>query len=461
MADPLLTDQRRREIETRMAEWLSENRIPGAALAIVDGDELAYAEGFGARTLETNEPATADTLFGVGSATKSFTAAAVMQLVEQGRLDPSDPVDRYIPHLSDAPGDPITIHDLLAHTSGMPDDSLAPVLMSRQLGMGHIEVPLSGAADFRRHIRHSLQRRVTAPDTFFYFNSGYTMLGQIVEEVSGRSYADYVAEHVLGPLGMARSTFDSATFHADEDRMTPYIKQESSVPSAFPFDPLIYPAGGLLSSVTEMANYLRLLLGGGEVNGERVLSSESVEAMTTPSSTFGAYYDGTLSRYGYGHIVESVLGDRLIGHGGSVLVATAWFGYLADAGIGAVIACNTTPATHPSLVGPAILARLQEADPTEALPAHRLSAALDRVTGDYAGYRDLVGATVDRDGDMLRAELRTGLGNMALHLLPERVEADRLTATTMMGMGMTSEVHFEFSDDGVEMFAMHNRLTKA
>ncbi|MFB6272468.1 MAG: serine hydrolase, partial [Salinibacter sp.] len=269
-----------------------------------------------------------------------------------------------------------------------------------------------------------------------------------------------VAEHVLGPLGMARSTFDSATFHADEDRMTPYIKQESSVPSAFPFDPLIYPAGGLLSSVTEMANYLRLLLGGGEVNGERVLSSDSVEAMTTPSSTFGAYYDGTLSRYGYGHIVESVLGDRLIGHGGSVLVATAWFGYLADAGIGAVIACNTTPATHPSLVGPAILARLQEADPTEALPAHRLSAALDRVTGDYAGYRDLMGATVDREGDMLRAELRTGLGNMELHLLPERIEADRLTATTMMGMGMTSEVHFEFTDDGVEMFAMHNRLTQ-
>ena len=433
-----LPDERRSEIESLLAEWLSDHRIPGAALAVVDGDELAYSEGFGARNLEENAPATPETLFGVGSCTKSFTAAAIMQLVERGELDVGDATDQYVLDLAGVPGEPITIRELLTHTSGMPSDGSAGPLITRPLGMGHIEVPLSSGADFRRHVEGSLGRRVTDREAFFYYNSGYTVLGEIVAEVSGRSYAEYVSEHVLDPLGMDRSTFSREAFRAEEDRMTPYVKQEGdSTESGFPFDPLIHAPGGLVSSVSEMANYLRMYVGNGSFGGETVLSPESVGEMTTPVSTYGRYFDGGEKAYGYGLMVEEFLGDRLIGHGGSIAVSNAWFGYLEEAGLGVALACTTGPETHPMVVGPAVLAILRGADPEEVVPHYRLVSALERASGEYGDYRGIGRTTV------------------------ERVEDDLLVCSTTMGSGIEREARFEFGDGGTDLFFERARLSKS
>lgn len=451
----------RDDIESFVADWLSEHRIPGASVAVVDADGPRYAEGFGARNLERNVPATADTLFGIGSCTKSFTALAVMQLVEAGELSVEDPVDDYIPHLEDAPGDPVTVHELLTHTSGIPDDASAVPLATRPLGAGHIEVPLSSDGDFRRHVQGSVDARVTDRETFFYYNSGYTMLGKVIEAVTGRSYADYVEDEILRPLGMARSTFDRETFEETDDTMTPYIKPDGdSTEAGFPFDPLIEAPGGLLSSASEMGAYLQMYLNDGDVDGETVLSPDALDRMTTPAVTSGQYFDGRDDQYAYGLSVESFLDDRLVGHGGAVVVSNSWFGYLEEAGVGVAVSCTTTPETLPSEVGKGVLALLQGEEPSETVPHYRLVEALDAVAGEYTSYRDVLSATVERDGGGLQFTQDSGLGGQELQLTPETLEDDLLVCTGVIGNGQSYEVRFERDGDDVTCFFSRTRFVK-
>ncbi len=451
----------RRELESFVTEWLSDHRIPGAAVSIVDADGVHYAEGFGARTLERNEPATEDTLFGIGSSTKSFTALAIMQLVETGELSVDDPVNEYIPHLEDAPGEPVTVQELLTHTSGMPSDGSAGPLITRPLGVGHIEVPLSSDEDFRRHVQGSADRRVTDRETFFYYNSGYTMLGLVVEAVTGTSYAEYVEEEILAPLGMERSTFDREAFENDDDRMTPYIKQEeNSTQSEFPFERLIHAPGGMVSSALEMGEYIRMYLNDGAVDGQSVLSEAGLDEMTTPVSTFGDYLDGTEVGYGYGLMIEEFLDDTLVGHGGSIAVSNSWFGYLEEAELGVALSCTTSPEAHPMVVGPALLAILQGEDPHDVVPHFELVGALDSVTGEYTSYRDIGTAEVERDGGTLQFTQQAGTGSQELHLVPERLEEDLLVCTAYLSAGMRHPVRFELDGDEVYCYFERSRFVK-
>jgi CubicO group peptidase (beta-lactamase class C family) len=456
-----LTESTQSEIESFVADWVNDERVPGAAVAVVDADGPLYAEGFGARNLERNEPVTPRTLLGIGSCTKSFTAIAIMQLVEAGELSVEDHVSEYLPHLADAPGDPITVHELLSHTSGMPGDGSAVPLATRPLGLGHVEVPLSSDDDFRRHVQGSVDRRVTDRDTFLYYNSGYTMLGEIIEAVTGDAYAEYVNEHVLDPLGMDRSTFDRDAFEDDDDRMTPYVKQEDSATEAgFPFDQLIRPPGGLVSPIEEMGAYVRMYLDGGSLDGTSVLSTAGVDQMTTPVVESGTYVDDRSVEYGYGLQVEEFLGDRLVGHGGAIVVSNAWFGYLEDAGVGVAVACTTTPETLPSDVGPGILAILEGADPAEAVPHFRLTEALDAVTGEYESYRDVTAATVEREGGTLAFTQDTGLGGQELALTPETIEDDLLVCSTVAGSGRRHTVRFDLDGDDVTCFFERSRFVR-
>ncbi|PSP57630.1 hypothetical protein BRC73_08055 [Halobacteriales archaeon QH_7_66_37] len=113
-----------RAIEVFLEDWLVEEEIPGASVAVFDEDGPLYATGLGSRTLDGTEPATSETLYNVGSITKIVTAMAVFQLVERDDLDPDDEIRDYVPFLHEAPGDPITVRELLTHSSGMPSDTI-------------------------------------------------------------------------------------------------------------------------------------------------------------------------------------------------------------------------------------------------------------------------------------------------------------------------------------------------
>lgn len=460
MASQSLSEANRDTIETFIADWMTDNQIPGAAVAVVNEDTVLYTEGFGARTLEENEPVTPRTLFGMGSCTKTFTATAVMQLIQRNELSVSAPVNDFLPHLSSAPGDPITIRELLSHTSGLPTHANSP-LTPTPTGLDHSGVPLSSRDDFRRHVEGAVDRRVTDRETFFYYNPGYTLLGLIVEEITGQSIADYITENILRPLGMNRSTFSKAEFEAEEDRSIPYVNSgDGPTTSEFPFDDLLRAAGGLISSVEEMAIWVQTLLKGGSYEETRILDATGLENMTTPVSTMFRTFDGRQIEYGYGVMIQELLEDRLIGHGGTIGVSNAYFGYLENANLGIAIACSTRPEAHIMAVGGGVLAILQEETPAEVTPHHKFVAVLERACGQYAGYPDITDIKVERDGGLLRLVIDFDHGTHETVLLPDRVDENLLVCKTTDVDGFEHEARFEFDEEGASLYFHRDRFRK-
>lgn len=441
-------------LESFLTGWMAEHDVPGASVAIVDAEGTVYAEGFGARDLDANAPVTPGTLYGVGSVTKSVTGLAVARLVEAGELAFDDPVVDHVPHYDAAPE--VTIHDLLTHSSGYPSDGSAVALIARHLDVDHDPVPLSDDDDLRRYLAGAADER--SPGRFFYNNAGYSVLARVVESVTGDGFADYVADAVLDPLGMERSTFDHDAL-ADDDAMTPHRMDDGTpIPDAFPFDELKHAPGGLVASVTDLGRYLRLYLRDGELDGERLFDQSLLGQATEAHATRQSSLDGREQGYGYGWMVEPFLGDRLVSHGGSVGVSTAWIGYREDAGVGVAVACNTAPAVHPTAVGMGVQALLAGAEPAETVPALALREKLDRVAVSYESYRGITTAEVSRTGGGLELRLSTELSEQELVATPESAAPDDLSFSAVSAAGDRVPIEFEPTADGLDLFVRRWRL---
>ncbi|MFC6987892.1 serine hydrolase domain-containing protein [Haloplanus sp. GCM10025708] len=352
-------------IDAFVCGWLSENGVPGASIALVTAEESLYTRGYGARDLRANDPSTPRTLYGIGSITKSMTALSILQLAERGELSVSDSIADHLPELRalEADGE-ITIADLLTHSSGLPSDGSAHVLLSRGIGADPFPIPLSSRDDYYRYLRATAGDRVSDDDAFFYYNSGYFVLGCVVEEITGQEYDDYVRQNVLEPLGMERATFTRDEFESDPDRMTPYLLDEGTpTPATFPFYDVVQAAGGLLASVEELGAYLQCFLG----DDCALVSDEAVAEMHEHHATWNRAIDGTEQGYGYGWMVGPFDGDRLVGHLGDVTVSTSYVGFLEQQQVGIAVSCNTAPPCHPINVGKGVLALLNGETPERAV----------------------------------------------------------------------------------------------
>lgn len=442
-------------VESFLTEWLSDARVPGASVAIVDGDETVYAEGFGARNLESNASATPDTVYGVASVTKSFTALAVLQLLEAGDVALTDPITTHL-DLFESLDEPPTVAELLTHTSGMPSDASSVALVLRGIDVAPVEVPLSSDADFRRYVNDSTDFR-TDPETerFFYYNSGYEVLGRLVATVDGRSFATYVDDEILGPLGMTRSSLDPEILDERTDVMTPYRKADGeSTETPFP-DKGIGAAGGLLSPVSDLADYIRFQFD----PDPDVIDQTLLLAAHEPHAVRQAYLDGTVQSYGYGWMRRPLLGDELVEHGGTLGISAAYVGFLEDAQLGIAIGANTTPEVHPASVGPAVLALLRDEKPEAVVPYYGIDAKLDRVTGEYASFRGIVEATVERTNSAsIEVTFELPDEENTVTAQPRSADPDDLAFDVVTTGGVTAPLTFEAGDDAVDLFFQRWRL---
>lgn len=453
-----LPADRQRKIERFVTDWLSEEGIPGAALAVVDGDETVYAQGFGARDLETNAPATPETRYGVASITKSFTAMAVLRLVEAGEVGLDEPVSSYVPFFDEASvsneeAGPPTVAELLSHSSGMPSDGASVALISRLVGGDPEPVPLSSRADLERYVFHSLSERVS-DDRFFYYNTGYTVLGALVEAVDGRAFRTYVGEELLEPLGMDRSVLAPPDFAGLENAMTPYREEDGErVETSFPVKGL-GAAGGLVSTVADLGAYLEFQFDPDPAVLDPRLLTQARRAQT-PRQEF---LDGTGQGYGYGWMRRPFLGDDLIEHSGSLGVSTAYVGFLDDRQRGVALACNDSPSPSPKDVGPALLAITQGTEPAEATHFFGLRGAAEAVAGTYESYRGIQSATVERDGGGLEISFENVLEAETVMALPENADPTDHRYYHVDASGVRIPVTFEATDHGMDMFYRRWRL---
>lgn len=258
VASPLEPDTVR-ELGRVLRRLLREDPLPGVSVAVVRPTGEAYADAFGSRDLAGNRAASPDTLYGVGSITKSITATAILQLAEAGMLDLDDPLTEHLDFDIGLPTDsgtqrgadfsntrePIRIKHLLTHTSGYPSLGVSEALIARRTRRGEPGIPLGDRDDFRAHVAGARAERTAPPgEDWRYCNTGYCLLGEVIEGHTGVPFSEYVADHVFTPLGMQRATFDDGEFARDGDSATPYlIEKDELTPASLPTREVSHPAG--------------------------------------------------------------------------------------------------------------------------------------------------------------------------------------------------------------------------
>jgi len=456
--------------ENIVATVMAQARVPGLSIAVVKEHQIIYARGFGARNVKENLPATPHTLYGIGSCTKSFTALAIMQLAEKGKLDLYDPVSRYVPFKLGSKENPITVHHLLTHSSGIPNLGVAEILISRMTGIDEKWIPMSSLDDFFLHINGAFEEIAAKPGKrFFYFNSGYTILGEIIEKVSQMKYEEYVRENILKPLKMERSTFLKEEFEKESDAMTPYFIEAkngttTTTPTSHPFNKFIYAPGGLLSSVTELSNYLIANMNGGTFQETKILDASLLKEMHkihVETEMFRSYY-GSYGREGYGYgwaILENFFGHKLVGHGGSTGVSSANLAFIPSLKIGVAQAANIGRIPIP--IHLALLALLMGKDPEKDIPFFKIEKKLASLAGVYKSYKGVITLEVTKKGPMLYLESKEKFMEMSMPLIPETDKIENLKFYIISAPGERTPVEFTIDPSGkIDMYVERHRLHK-
>ncbi len=343
-------------IERSMPDW----DLPGLAVGVVYQDEVVFLDGFGVKELGRDDPVDAETLFQIGSVTKSFAAGAVAALVDEGLADWDDPVVRHLPWFR-VP-DPwitrsMTIRDLLAHRSGMPGDAYSVLaIMDAREAAERLRV-----ADNQAPLRQGYR----------YSNQAYGVAGLVVEAASGMAWGDWVRERIFAPLGMNRSAASPYEVW-DERFVAPAFLGTAPVgaasiaeapgrnvamPHGFARDgsrrvlswqsyDAMQAAGSVVSSVADLVQWIRMHLGGGRLDGEVVMGEATVAEMHAPqvevegSPAATPLADSGRAAYGLGWSLTSFAGHRQVSHSGGIFGFPAYVGMLPDAEAGVTVLAN-------------------------------------------------------------------------------------------------------------------------
>jgi len=315
---------------------VAAGRLPGAVVLIQQHGRPVYLKSFGVRDVKTGVRMTADTIFALHSMTKPITSLAAMMLIDQGKMALTDPVAKYIPAFADEkvgiettgmggslvlklvpPVRPVTIMDLLRHTSGITYEYIGGALIEHAYMAAHLFGGRFDNAEFADRIAALPLAR--QPGTLWRYGHSTDVLGRVIEIVSGQTLYQFEKQHILDPLGMTSTKFLLTT-----------PEERARMAEPLPSDPILVAAergrrshpewesggGGLVSDIADYARFAQMLLNGGELDGKRYLSPSAFKDMTTDHIGPGSgverdyfYFPGDGFGYGYGLAVRVEPGD--------------------------------------------------------------------------------------------------------------------------------------------------------
>jgi CubicO group peptidase (beta-lactamase class C family) len=280
------------KIDEYMNAAVKVENFSGSILVARDGKPIV-SKGYGMANIELNVPNTPDTVFRLGSITKQFTAMAIMILAERGKLNVNDPACKY---LTDCPAawQPITIKNLLTHTAGVPNYTSFPGFAKT--------APMPATSDEMIARFRDKPLDFAVGEKYAYSNSGYYLLGAIIEKVSGKSYADFLQENIFTPLGMRHSGYDVSA-RVIKNRASGYAKQAGEFINAAYMDMTLPGAAGAIYSTTG-----DMLLWDQALYTEKLISRKSLDETFTPVK----------SNYGYGWSIGKQFDRQVISHGGNI-----------------------------------------------------------------------------------------------------------------------------------------------
>ena len=298
---------------------MQQHRIPGLTLKIIRDGKTIKTAAYGRANIELNVPAKPDTVFEIGSITKQFTAAGILTLAQEGKLSVDDKISKYLKDTPEAWAN-VTIRHLLTHTSGIKNYT----------GLNGFQI--------RRHLTQEqfIQAIGKEPmdfqpgDSWKYCNTGFNLLGYIIENVSGKNYWDFMSERVFQPLGMTATTNrllslvipNRASGYEQTNHV--WMNRDSDLTEVF-------SAGAIASTVGDLAKW------NASLDSDRLLNAASKEQMWTPVKL----NDGKTRKYGFGWYVDAVEGHKNIGHGGSTSGFSASIQRFPDNRLAVIILTNT------------------------------------------------------------------------------------------------------------------------
>jgi CubicO group peptidase (beta-lactamase class C family)/predicted dienelactone hydrolase len=329
------------KIDTIVEQVMADKQVPGAAVGVVKDGELVYAKGFGVTELGSDQLVTPDSVFFMASIAKSVTGMAIMQLVEDGKIDLDAPVTDYLPYftLADPAAQEITIRQLLSHASGMADygDWMADVVDENQsTDDGALEEYVRSFGD---------GTLLFPPDEgWSYSNSGFDTLGDVIAKVSGQSFEAYVQEHILTPLGMKDSTFLLSDVNPVA-LVAPHTWEKDGqavVQNFYPYLRKHGPSATLFSSVNDMARFAAANMNHGELEDARVLPDAAYVDMWSPqvASTWAEMFGPQVTDYGLGWWVGTTNGQSIIGNYGAEAGFQSHLGIFPDKGFAVIAMVN-------------------------------------------------------------------------------------------------------------------------
>ncbi len=331
-------------VQRVMETW----EAPGIAVAVVRGDSVLLARGYGVKDIRTGEPVDENTLFAVASTSKAFTVAALGMLVDEGRISWDDRVTDRLPAFQLA--DPwvtreLTIRDILTHRSGLPRGDR-----------------LWYASPFDRE---EVVRRVRYLDpawsfrsTYGYQNIMFLTAGELLEAVTGVSWDEFLRRRIFNPLGMGATSTTTRGMESNPDAATPHVVLEGEVtPVPWRDFDNVGGAGAVNSSVREMAEWVRLQLGHGVYEGARLLSDSVMKEMHTPQTiirtdetTEKLFPETHFQAYGLGWTLQDYRGRKVVRHGGSLDGMRTHVGMIPEEDLGVVVITNLNNSWIPQVV---------------------------------------------------------------------------------------------------------------
>jgi len=415
-------------IDALVAARAKKPTFSGLSVAVAQRGELVFERAYGLADEEFGVAADTATLFRIGSVTKQYTAALVLRFVERGKLSLDDTLDKFVPqfplHTSPA-GRAVTVRQLLNHTSGIPSYTDLGEEWSAKwpLELTHEEL-LALVADKPFDFEPGASWR--------YNNTGYYLLGMLLEKLSGKSYAQLVQDEIAGPLGLARTRYDSNE-ELIKNRAQGYTLKGRNKVNDVPLG-MNQPgaAGGLVSTAGELVRWTVALRGG------KFVTQESFALMTTPV----AAADGTGGDYGFGLMVDEFEGRRRFQHGGGIFGFNSMLMWFPEADVAVAVISNCEPESSAKIADEVALAALgiERAPVVDlALPAELANELAGEFRIAQLGL-DVVIAS--RDGKLFARA--TGQGEFRLKFQGQR----------SFRAEFDDSVRFEFAADG-RSFTLH------
>lgn len=393
-----MTDESKKKFEDLVGRIMDSQKAAGVAVAIVDKHgNVQYEKYFGYRDEENKLPINKDTIFGLASVTKSFTSLAIMQLAERGAINLNDPVSKYIPDFTNKnQKEPVKLWHLLCHSGGF--FPLPRILVDTVAGELGLVEEKDGDFAYHNGLAEEGVKRVAGRldeqtdliglpgELMSYCNDGFGLLSDIIKNVGNQpSYADYLLENIIRPLGMERSFCDFIKPSKDSNGTILYTTENGvrRCGRNYHDDAFVLNGGGAMkSTMSDMLKYITMYLNEGKgLNGTRIASAYSIREMCKPRQYYrpGAFY-------GYGLCRKTMDEIDIIEHGGSLPGVSSNMSWSYEAEAGVMVLCNTMDVSSGVIADGAM--RMYQGKEPEVMPVKYpeyewTEEFIRKVTGDY------------------------------------------------------------------------------